>query len=378
MRTVDEEVVMEDRSKTIIHAGYISLAVNLALGILKVVVGFTTNSIAILLDAVNSLTDMFASVVTLAGTKVSDLPANEKHPFGFGRAEYLTSITISAIILAAGITSLFEAIKAILHPETPEYTVGSLVIVACATLGKGILGLYLKRTGKACGSAMLVGSGVDAIMDGFVSLSTLIAAIVYITLNISVESLLAAAIALLVIKNGINLLTDTVSKVLGERVDPSIASKVERIARSVDEVELASGLVLQDNGPERIIGSIHITVDGAMTVAELNAVTRTVQKRVYEECGVMLTSIGAYPTPQKDAATRKVRALVGKIVWRHPQIVELRGLFVDTQAKHVRFDAIAGFGVIDRTPLREDIVSLCTKELPGWTVDVHVLPYAGD
>lgn len=378
MRTVDEEVVMEDRSKTIIRAGYMSLVVNLALGVLKAVVGITTHSIAILLDAVNSFTDMFSSIVTLAGTRIAGLPASEKHPFGFGRVEYLTSFTISAIILAAGISSFIEAIKSLMNPKPPEYTMVSLVIVALASLIKGLLGVYLKRTGKSCGSSTLVGTGVDAIMDGFVSLSTLAAAIVYITLGIGVESILAAGIALLVIKNGVSLLIDTISKVLGERVDPSVASKVERVVRSVEEVDLASGLILQDVGPERICGSIHITVDGDMTVAELNAVTRTVQKRVYNECGVMLACIGAYPAPQKDTSTRQVRALVGGIVWRHPQIVELRGLFVDSQAKHVRFDAIADYGMVDRLSLRDDIVTLCTEELPDWTFDARVLPYVGD
>lgn len=367
-----------DREREIVRASGLSIVGNLVLAGAKGIAGYATGSIAITLDAVNSLTDALASIIAVIGTKLANKPADHNHPFGFGRVEYLTSIAIAALILSAGLSSLLEASRSLVRPVIPQYGIVSLVVVALAACVKFGLGVYLLRTGNRLNASSLTASGTDSVMDGFVSTATCIAGIVYLYMGLRIESLLAAMIALLIIKSGVELLFETVSKLLGERVSPNVAARVEREARAIDEVRLASGLVLFDFGPDQLTGSIHVTVDSQMTIAEFDTVARKVQQHVQETCGVTLMGVTPYPDTAHDGVVREVRATVGRIVWGHDHIVELRGLYADTTTHTVRFDAVAEFGVEDTESLRTHIVEACQQACPGWSFEARVLPDVGD
>ncbi len=368
-----------NRENQIIRASTINIAGNVLLAVVKGITGTLTGSIAITLDAVNSLADALSSVIAIIGTKLAGKSADRDHPFGYGRIEYLSSIVIAALILSAGISSFVEALRSIIHPTDPQYSVVTILIVAAAACVKFGLGALLLREGKRLGSGSLIGSGTDSFMDGGVSCATCVAGIVYMAFGWKVESWLAAVIALLIIKGGISLLFETASKLLGERADPEIVAKVEREAQSVDKVKLANGLVLQDFGPDRLTGSIHLTVDGQMSVAEFDTVARATQNRVYENCGVVLTGVTPYPdVTADDASLREIRTAVSHIVWSNDNVVDLRGLYVDSNTSTVRFDAIVKFGSGDRTELQTQLLAACEAECPGWKFDIRVIPEFGD
>ena len=163
----------EKRSKIIVRTSVFGILANLFLAVFKAVIGVVSNSIAITLDAVNNLSDALSSVITIIGTKLAGRESNKKHPFGYGRIEYLSSLIIAAIVLYAGVSSLVESIKKIVSPTTPEYSVISLIIVGVAVLVKIGLGLYVKKTGEKVNSDSLVNSGKDALLDSIISSATL-------------------------------------------------------------------------------------------------------------------------------------------------------------------------------------------------------------
>ena len=367
-----------DRETQIVHASLFSIITNALLAAAKGIVGTLTGSIAISLDAVNSLADALSSVIALLGAKLAGRQPDREHPFGFGRVEYLSSIVIAALILAAGVSSFVEAVRSILSPSTPTYTVVTLAVVAGAALVKLGLGFFLLKKGRDLGSDALAGSGTDAVMDAGVSASTFVAGVLYMLSGIKIESWLAAAIALLIIKSGIELLIGTSSKLLGERVDPGIAAKVERAARSVEEVKLASSLVLLDFGPNRLCGAMHVTVDGNMTVAEYDSVARAVQSAVKKECDIAIVGVTPYPAVEPDESTRAIRSTIGRIVWSNDHIVELRGLYVDPETQTIRFDAVMEFCDVNPDELREEIRAACQTEYPDWTFTLRVIPDIGD
>ena len=366
-----------DREAKIIRVSIMNVAGNALLALMKGVAGAATGSIAIILDAVNSLADALGSVIAIIGTKVASKPADEDHPFGHGRSEYLASIVIAALILAAGLSSLKEAVSSILHPQTPSYTTVALVIVGVAACVKFGLGLFTIRKGKELSAATLTGSGTDSLMDGCVSAATLVAALVYIWFGILIESWLAAVIAVLIVKNGFTLLSETASKLLGEHADPKLIAQVEHEICSVDGVKMSNGIVLSDLGPDRVRGSVSITVDGNMTVAEFERLARRVQRHVFETCGVMLAGLTPHAAATGDA-TREVRSTVGRIVWSQDHVVELRSLYVDPATRSVRLDAAVELGYNDYQAVRASIESACTEALPDWTFDVRALPDVAD
>ena len=145
----------------------------------------------------NNLSDSLSSIVTIIGTKLAGKRPDKTHPFGYGRVEYLTATVISVIILYAGFTSLIESVKKIINPTEPEYTNVTLIIVAVAVIIKFLLGRYFVRVGKEVKASSLVASGKDASLDALVSLTTLIAAAIFILWHVSIEAYLGAIIALL-------------------------------------------------------------------------------------------------------------------------------------------------------------------------------------
>ena len=210
----------QSRERIIVQTSIIGIIANVFLAGFKAVIGLMTHSIAIVLDAVNNISDAGSSLITIIGTKLAGREPDKKHPFGYGRIEYLSAMIISVIVLYAGVTSFVESVKQIIHPETPEYNTVSLIIVAVAVAVKILLGRYVKGVGEKVNSDSLVNSGEDATLDSIISASTLVAAIIFLLFKVSLEAWLGAVISLVIIKSGIEMLRDTISQLLGERSDP--------------------------------------------------------------------------------------------------------------------------------------------------------------
>ena len=300
------------REKTIIRTSIIGIAANVLLAVFKAVVGLMTHSIAIVLDAVNNISDAGSSLITIIGTKLASREPDKKHPFGYGRIEYLSAMMISVIILYAGITSLIESVKKIISPSKPEYSAVSLVIVAVAVVVKIVLGRYVKDVGKKVNSDPLINSGEDAALDSVISASTLAAAAVFMLTDLSLEAWLGAAISVVIVKSGLEMLGGTVSQILGERSDPELAKSIKQTVTGFDGVQGAYDLVLNNYGPDAWNGSVHIEVPDTFSADRLDRLIREIQIAVYSKHQVLLTAVGVYSVNTKDdeiiAAEKKVRS----------------------------------------------------------------------
>ncbi|MFC2420049.1 MAG: cation diffusion facilitator family transporter, partial [Treponema maltophilum] len=126
--SLEHNFMENNREKTVIKTSVISIIANIILAVFKAVIGFLTNSIAIISDAVNNLSDALSSIITIVGTRLAGKAPEKKHPYGYGRIEYMTSLAVSGIVLYAGITTFVESVKKIIHPEKPDYTIISLII----------------------------------------------------------------------------------------------------------------------------------------------------------------------------------------------------------------------------------------------------------
>ena len=175
------------REKKIVRTSIVGIITNVLLAAFKAVIGLLTHSIAIVLDAVNNISDAGSSLITIIGTKLAAKEPDKKHPFGYGRIEYLSSMIISVIVLYAGVTSFVESIKHIIHPQTPDYSIISLIIVGVAVVVKIVLGRYVKGVGVKVNSDSLVNSGEDATLDSVISASSLMLPTFVISLRVSGE-----------------------------------------------------------------------------------------------------------------------------------------------------------------------------------------------
>ena len=359
-----------NRDKTIIRTSIIGILANVFLAAFKAFVGLASNSIAIVMDALNNISDAASSLITIIGTKLAGKEPDRKHPFGYGRIEYMSAMLISILVLYAGITAFIESVKKIIHPETPDYSTLTLVIVAVAVIVKILLGRYVKHVGEEVNSDSLINSGEDATLDSIISASTLVAAAVYMFFHVSLEAWLGALIAIAIIKSGIEMLSDTLSKILGERAEPQLAREIKETVISHPEVSGAYDLVLHNYGPDSYNGSIHIEVPDTLSADDLDKLIRKITVDVYQKHDVILTAIGVYSINTKDPDAIKAREDVSKIVLSNPHILQMHGFYLDKKEKTIRFDIVVSFDAKDRREVHRQICEEIQKQYPDYTLQI--------
>ncbi len=358
------------RDKTIIRTSVIGIAANVFLAAFKAVVGLTANSIAIVMDAVNNLSDAASSVITIIGTKLAGKEPDKKHPFGYGRIEYLSAMLISMLVLYAGVTAFVESVKKIIHPDTPEYGAAALIIVAVAVVVKIVLGRYVKRVGEKVNSDSLINSGADATMDAVISAATLLAAGIYLLFHISLEAWLGAIIAAVIIKSGVEMLRDTLSKILGERADAQLARDIRATVTSYPEVSGAYDLVLHNYGPDAFNGSVHIEVADTLSADDLDKLLRKIMAEVYRKHNVILTAIGVYSVNTQDPEAAAAREEVSRIVLAHPHVLQMHGFYLDKAEKTLRFDIVVSFDAPDRAQVYREVCEAVRQAYPEHTLQI--------
>lgn len=355
-----------NREKVIVRTSVIGILANVFLAGFKAVVGLISNSISVILDAVNNLSDALSSVITIIGAKLSNKPADKKHPLGYGRIEYLSAVIISVIVLYAGISSAIESVKKIIEPETPDYSAAALIIIGVAVLVKVLLGTYVSRTGKKVNSDSLVNSGKDALMDSVISMSVLVAAVIYLLWNVSLEAYLGVIISLFIIKSGLEMLRDTISQILGERIDGELSKNIKKELSAFPHVNGAYDLILHSYGPDQLIGSVHVEVPDTLSAPEIDAMQRAMQAVIYEKFDVTLTGISIYSVNMSDPETAKVYNEVYDTVMAYDHVLQVHGFHLNKEAKMVIFDLIIDFEIKDRKALYNEIVEKISVQHPGY------------
>ena len=358
--------VEASREKTIVKTSVIGIVANVFLAGFKAVIGLMTNSIAIVLDAVNNISDAGSSLITIVGTKLAGKEPDKKHPFGYGRIEYLSAMIISVIVLYAGLTSFVESVKQIIHPETPEYNAVSLIIVAVAVAVKILLGRYVKGVGVRVNSDSLINSGEDATLDSVISASTLVAAGIFLIFGLSLEAWLGAIISLVIIKSGLEMLRDTISQILGERNDTELAKAIHQTVTGFPDVQGAYDLVLNNYGPDTWNGSIHIEVPDTYSADRLDQLLREITMKVLREHHVILTAIGVYSVNTKDEEVIQAKRRVEEIVFSHEHVRQMHGFYLLKDQKTMRFDIVVSFDAKDRRAVYNEAIADVQKAFPDY------------
>ena len=344
-----------EREKAIVKASVVGIGVNAVLVAFKLAVGFISGSIAIILDGVNNLTDALSSVVTIVGTKLAGKAPDKKHPYGYGKIEYISSVTVAVLILLAGVTAFRESLDKTLHPTAADYSVLTLVVIAAAVAAKLMLGRYVKAAGKTWHSESLIASGTDAVMDAVLSLATLVAAGVSMAFDRSVEGALGLVISVFILKAGIEILTESMGQLIGQRVDSTLAGELKDFIGKYPRVLGAYDLSLHQYGPERLIGSVHIELPDDMTAREIHGLTRQIAEDVYRAFGIVLT-VGIYASNTADEAFADMKRTLIDILREHPEVLQMHGFYVDTEKKLVYFDLIIDFKAENKAEIEADVV----------------------
>ena len=371
MEKQSEDIIAleNNREKIIVRTSVIGIVVNIFLVLFKAFVGFASNSIAVILDAVNNLSDALSSVVTIIGAKLGAKQPDKKHPLGYGRIEYLSSMIIAALVLYAGGTSLVESVKKIFKPGEVEYGTVSIIIISVAIVAKLILGLFVKKQGKKVNSGALSASGSDALFDAILSSSVLASAIVYLIWGISLEAYVGVIIAGFIIKAGIEMMIETLNDIIGKREDAETSKELKQIICEEESVLGAYDLILFNYGPNKNYGSVHIELPDTMSVDDVDKITRKIQLNVFQKTGVILTGIGVYSFNTSDDEVAQIRNAIQKAVLSHEWALQMHGFYADTEKKTIRFDVVISFEIERKEAM--DILNKEVKELyPSYEIAI--------
>jgi len=362
-----QELDAAEREKVIVRTSVIGIAANVLLAAFKAAVGLAANSIAVVLDAVNNLTDALSSVITIIGAKLGGKAPDKEHPLGHGRYEYLSALVIAAIVLYAGITALVESVKKIIEPEAADYSTVALVIIAAAVIVKIILGRYVSAKGRQVNSGSLVASGKDALFDAVLSASVLAAALIYLTTGIGLEAYVGVAISIVIIKAGFEMLRETLDDILGKRPDPEVSRGIKRTVCADPEVLGAYDLLMESYGPNLTVASIHVEVADTMTALQIDELTRRLQQAVMSEHGIALATVGIYARNTSSDAVREMRSRITRTVAAHDGVIQIHGFFVNENARTCSFDVVLDFAVPDGDALYRTICDEVQALYPDYT-----------
>ena len=357
-----------DRHKKIIKTSIIGIIVNVFLVIFKITIGFISNSIAIILDGINNLTDILSSVVTIVGAKFANKAPDREHPYGHGRIEYISSIMVAFIILFAGLIAIKESFIKIITPGEIDYSIISLIIIFVAIFAKVFLYVYYKKVGKSVNSQTLIASGQDALMDSIISTSTLVAAIINFIFGIAIEGYIGLIIAIFIIRTAIEILRETSNILIGQRPDKELTDKLKQIVNSFDEVQGAYDLTIHNYGPEKTIATVHIQVRDNMQAEEIHALTRTIAYKVYDEFGIIM-SIGIYAA-NDTGEFGEIKKYILDLIKKYKEIKQIHGFYVDKKTNTIYFDLIIDFECSDMEKIKKEIIDILEKEYSEYKFDI--------
>lgn len=358
-----------DREREIVRASVYGIAGNLLLVAFKLAVGFVSHSIAIILDGVNNATDALSSIVTIVGTKLAGRRPDRRHPFGYGRVEYLTSVVIAVIILVAGVVSLRESVVKIIHPGTPSYSVVTIAVIVVAILAKIAIGIMFKRFGDKTQCEALIASGVDSNYDAVLSAGTLVVAAAQNLWGLNIDGIVGLIISLVVCKAGIEVLRDALGPIIGLPEDKKLVNAIAMYVNGFPGVRGTYDIVLDNFGPNEVLGGLHIEVDDAMDARQIHELTRKITEGLAEKFRIRAI-VGIYAA-NRQGQFADMRADLQKIVVEEPAIGQVHGFYVDTADATVYFDMVVDFSA-DGEAVRDEVVKALAARYPDYSFDVVI------
>ena len=323
------------------------------------------------MDAVNNLSDALSSVITIVGTKLSQRPADRKHPFGFGRIEYFSAIIIAVIVLSAGITSLIESVKKIFDPTEPSYTTTTLIVIVVAIVVKLVLGQYVKKKGEQLKSDALIASGSDALFDAIITLATLVSAGVMLLWGVSLDGILGALISIVIIKAGIEMLASPVNELLGTSISAELTNQIKKEVSNFEGVHGVFDLILHNYGPDVKIGSLHINVYDTMTANEIHGLTRKISIYMYEKHGIIMT-VGVYAVATGENRRAELQSKVMQSLAAHNEIVQVHGFYFSEKDNMLSVDVVPDISVHDDATFISQLTNAIQPLVPGMNVVIVV------
>lgn len=343
----------ESREGVVVATSALQILANLILAGVKIIIGAAVSSIAIISEGINNATDSASSLLAIVGTKLSGKHPTKKHPFGFGRIEYLTSLVISVLILVTGAELLISSVKLIFEPAELSVSYVTLIIIAASAVVKLILGSYTIREGKRVDSGALIAVGTDCRNDSVISAVTIVSSLVFLLFRFSIDAYAGVFTSLFVLKAGFDVLKDTVSDLLGQAGKAELAENLYKVIRAEPVVLNAADMMLHNYGPDSYSGSVNIEVDHGKTIGEIYAAIHALQLKIMHEYNITMV-FGMYAVDQDHEEIREIRKNIAAFVRAREHVISYHALYIDPENGDLYCDLVVDYDLRDWDTLRRD------------------------
>lgn len=278
---------------------FVGIFSNTLLFAVKIIIGTLLNSIAITADSFNNLSDSASSVITLIGFKMGNKPADDEHPYGHGRMEYISALAVSFIILLLGFEFFKTSVEKILNPDDITFRWISVLILFLTVIVKVWQGLFNKSLGKKINSQSLIATGADSMNDVVVTSATILSLFISKFTGLAVDGWFGVLVALFLMYSGFSLARETLSPLIGEATDSELAEKIKKIVLEYDGVLGTHDLMVHNYGPNKSLASIHVEVPYDVDINVSHEIIDKIEKDVLKRTGIFLV-IHMDPVDTKD------------------------------------------------------------------------------
>lgn len=361
----------ETREGIITVTSALGILANVMIALVKIVIGLLVSSIAIISEGVNNATDVLSSVMTLLGAKLAQKHPDAKHPFGYGRIEYLSSLVIAGSILFTGIEMIITSVDHVFHPEELSVSYLSVGIIAFTALIKFFLGIYTIKMGNKAESGALIAVGKDCRNDSYASLITIVSSLIFLLAGVNLDAYAGIIISVLIVKVGFDSLKETLGDILGRPGDHDLAVKIYNEVMRTDGVLAAADMMLHNYGPDAWSGSVNVEMDHNKTVGEIYQELHRLQLRIMHEHRVTMV-FGIYAVDNDGEKIKVLRRQIADFIKQNEHIKSYHAVYIDSADSRIYCDFIVDYQLKDWDGVRTQFEDYMARQYPEYSVELTI------
>lgn len=296
------------RKKTGYFVSITGIILNILLSVSKVMIGLFVHSIAIMADAVNNIFDTISSVVTLLGFKLSEKPADREHPYGHGRIEYISGLLISIIVIIIGLQFIKSSVMRILNPDIVKFDKFSFIIMILSILVKVFITILNKQAGNMIDSKAMKATSIDSLGDVFTTIVVIIPMISSLFTDVQIDGYFGVLVSLMIIKNGIEMIKETIGPILGEEPDKELIEKIYKDLEAEPLIKNVHDFHAHNYGPDNVYISLDVEMPAHLTIEEAHNVIDSWERTLEEKYNINII-IHVDPYMEEDECTELYKRL---------------------------------------------------------------------
>ncbi len=363
-----------DRTKIGLISGVFGVVLNLLLFIIKVSVGLVVNSIAVLADAFNNLSDALSSVITIVGFKLSSLPADKEHPYGHGRMEYITALVIAVLVLLVGFEFSKSSFDRIKSPKDLNFQLIPFLILVLSIIFKLFLYNFNKSLSIKIESPALLATATDALGDIFTTIVIALSLIISNFTSFPIDGYIGLLVSIIIIYSGFTLIKDTISTLLGKTLDDSILQEIEEHVLSYKYISGVHDLNIHNYGPGKVLATIHVEFPDTVSVIDIHRIIDQAEREISNKFNIdMLIHMDPITSNKKEV---KMKNEIRKSLESKKEIFSIHDFRINYETKEIIFDLIVDGDIIcsldDETEIINETCKYIGKLYPNYNINIKL------